>query len=224
MAGSIIIYGGSFNPPTRAHAAIIGHVMAFLPHREIKKLLVVPTYTHAYGKFLADFGDRLAMCELAFSEYTETSGRNGRLVSVSALDRALNSKGSMFRFLCKYQEIYRIHDFNLKVLVGADQALEVYDKWSNGPDIVGHYDFIVVPRGSEVITEDKCPWLNYSRRNHCVLPPLLGDHGQTSSTRARKGLASGSKYAALVDYLDEDIYYFCRKNKLYTSAIKESIR
>lgn len=61
--GRIGILGGSFNPPHLAHLMI---AVAVYATEELDHLWVIPTASHAFGKDLAPFDDRVRMCHLAF--------------------------------------------------------------------------------------------------------------------------------------------------------------
>lgn len=61
--GRIGLLGGSFNPPHLAHLMI---AVAVYATEEIDHLWVIPTASHAFGKDLAPFEDRVRMCHLAF--------------------------------------------------------------------------------------------------------------------------------------------------------------
>ena len=65
MSESWAVFGGSFDPPHVAHTLVAAYVRAAHP---ISRVLVTPTAAHAFGKRLAAFEDRLAMCELAFAD------------------------------------------------------------------------------------------------------------------------------------------------------------
>ena len=58
------VFGGSFDPPHLGHTLVAAYVLAA---HAIERVLVTPTAAHAFGKRLAGFDDRLAMCELAFA-------------------------------------------------------------------------------------------------------------------------------------------------------------
>jgi nicotinate-nucleotide adenylyltransferase len=61
--GRIGLFGGSFNPPHLGHLLVATAVYAV---EEIDHLWVIPTASHAFGKDLAPFADRVRMCHLAF--------------------------------------------------------------------------------------------------------------------------------------------------------------
>jgi nicotinate-nucleotide adenylyltransferase len=56
------LFGGSFNPPHAAHQLVALYVLETQP---IDELWIVPAYKHVFGKDLASYADRVAMCELA---------------------------------------------------------------------------------------------------------------------------------------------------------------
>jgi nicotinate-nucleotide adenylyltransferase len=58
----IALLGGSFDPPHVAHVMAAWWALATQGVREV---WLLPTYRHAFGKRLAPFEDRVAMCELA---------------------------------------------------------------------------------------------------------------------------------------------------------------
>jgi nicotinate-nucleotide adenylyltransferase len=87
-ARHIALLGGSFNPPH------VGHLMAALYVRatlEVDEVWLVPAFNHPFGKPLAPFPDRLALCEamaadhqawLKVSRAEEAVGGEGRTVEL----------------------------------------------------------------------------------------------------------------------------------------------
>ncbi|HEY1555221.1 MAG TPA: nicotinate-nicotinamide nucleotide adenylyltransferase [Kofleriaceae bacterium] len=59
---TVALFGGSFNPPHVAHQLVALYVLETQP---IDELWLVPTFAHAFGKELAAYDQRVAMCELA---------------------------------------------------------------------------------------------------------------------------------------------------------------
>ena len=57
----IALFGGSFNPPHIAHALVAFYVRETQP---VDEVWFVPVYAHAFGKDLAAYEHRIAMCEL----------------------------------------------------------------------------------------------------------------------------------------------------------------
>nr|HEX4314082.1 nicotinate (nicotinamide) nucleotide adenylyltransferase [Kofleriaceae bacterium] len=58
----VAIFGGSFNPPHAAHQLVALYVLETAP---VDEVWLVPAYKHPFGKSLAPYEDRVAMCELA---------------------------------------------------------------------------------------------------------------------------------------------------------------
>ncbi len=61
-ARSIALLGGSFNPPHVAHLMAAYWTLAT---QDVQEVWLLPAYRHPFGKDLAPFEDRVAMCELA---------------------------------------------------------------------------------------------------------------------------------------------------------------
>lgn len=59
---TVALFGGSFNPVHAAHQLVALYVLETV---EVDELWFVPTYAHPFGKPLAAFEHRIAMCELA---------------------------------------------------------------------------------------------------------------------------------------------------------------
>lgn len=58
----VALFGGSFNPPHVAHQLVALYVLETQP---VDELWFLPVFDHVFGKKLAPFDDRVAMCELA---------------------------------------------------------------------------------------------------------------------------------------------------------------
>ena len=120
MAGRkrVAILGGSFNPPH------VGHMMAAwwtLATQDVREVWLLPAWRHPFGKALAPFDDRVAMCELA--------ARGLRGVAVCTAERDLAHDplaGKTARTLEHLVAKHPTHDFSL--VVGAD-VLPDTPKW-----------------------------------------------------------------------------------------------
>jgi nicotinate-nucleotide adenylyltransferase len=110
---SFAVFGGSFDPPHVAHALAACYALNTHP---IERVLVVPTYEHAFGKRLAPFEDRLRMCELAFA------GLRG--VDVLDLERHLPAPSLTLRSLEALARLYP--EVQLRLLIGADILAQTY--------------------------------------------------------------------------------------------------
>jgi nicotinate-nucleotide adenylyltransferase len=67
---TIGVFGGSFDPPHLAHTLLATYVLAAYP---LDRLLVIPTYRHAFAKPLAPYEHRVAMSALAMADVKRVS-------------------------------------------------------------------------------------------------------------------------------------------------------
>lgn len=101
------VYGGSFDPPHIAHALAVS---AALCVHDIERVLIVPTYAHAFNKRLSAFEDRLHMCELTFKHL--------RGVEICSIERELPAPSLTLHTL---EALAARHpDVQLRLLIGAD--------------------------------------------------------------------------------------------------------
>ena len=113
------VFGGAFDPPHNAHAALIDQSLAQL---KLDELRVIPTGQAWHkARSLSPAADRLAMTELAFSKVpgvvvdARETQRNGPSYTVDTL-----------------QELHRENpDAELVLLIGGDQAraLSTWHRW-----------------------------------------------------------------------------------------------
>ncbi len=105
------VLGGSFDPPHVAHVmlALLG-----LSVGGLSRVLVVPTFIHAFQKQLSPFAARVRMCELAFAPLEH--------VEVSTIEAEL---GGVSRTLRLVQALAKRHpDVQLRLLIGSDILAE----------------------------------------------------------------------------------------------------
>lgn len=116
------VLGGSFDPPHIAHVmlALLG-----LSAGGLSRVLVVPTFIHAFAKPLSPFAARLQMCELAFAPL--------RNVEVSPIEQEL---GGVSRTLRLVQELKKRNpNSDLRLLIGSDILAE-RARWQDFDKIV----------------------------------------------------------------------------------------
>ncbi|HXU01775.1 MAG TPA: nicotinate (nicotinamide) nucleotide adenylyltransferase [Polyangia bacterium] len=129
----VALFGGSFNPPHVAHQLVALYVLETAP---VDALWFVPAFEHAFGKPLAAFDDRLAMCELA-------SVALGPRVQVSDVERAIGGRSLTLRTVRRLAELHPEHTFSL--VIGSDLQRDVAS-WYRGDELARTIPFIVVGR------------------------------------------------------------------------------
>jgi nicotinate-nucleotide adenylyltransferase len=131
------VFGGSFDPPHIAHVLAVRSVLV---SRAVDRVVVMPVYGHAFGKRMASFEDRMAMCELAFSDLlAELPGA----VEVSRLEAELPPPSYTLHTL---QELGRRYpEAELRLVVGGD-VLRDHGKWYRWDAVVALAPLVALGR------------------------------------------------------------------------------
>jgi nicotinate-nucleotide adenylyltransferase len=132
----VAFYGGSFDPPHVGHLLSAVYALAL----GFERVLVVPVFEHAFGKQMATFEARVAMCHACFR------GIEG--VEVSELEATLGRPSYTVRTL---ERLTAEHpDWELRVLVGSDVLAETH-AWHEFDRVQSLAPLFVLPRlGHEV--------------------------------------------------------------------------
>jgi len=129
----IIIYGGSFNPPTFAHYEIAKFLTA---KYQPKSLIFVPVGNNYDKRSLIPFKFRFEMVEIIANQLKHAS--------VSDFEDQNGFEGTI-QTLNYFQTLYK--DENLYYVIGADNLLSI-DKWINYQTLLENFKFIVINRES----------------------------------------------------------------------------
>ncbi|MCW5806227.1 MAG: nicotinate-nicotinamide nucleotide adenylyltransferase [Deltaproteobacteria bacterium] len=137
----VALFGGSFNPPHAAHQLVALYVLETQP---VDELWFVPVYSHPFGKALAPYEHRVAMCELV----AEALGPRCR---VSRAEEELAQRpGFVASRTVDLVHHLAAPDRTLRLVVGADILGET-GKWYRWSDVVAAAPLIAVGRsGHEV--------------------------------------------------------------------------
>lgn len=183
--GAIGLFGGSFSPPH------MGHVLAAhyaLLRWNLKKILIVPSYKHPFGKYLPDFNHRLTMCKLAFNHL-------GPHTEVNDVERQL---GGVSYTVDTVRELKRqLPDEEFRLLIGGD-ILPDTRKWREFDVLVEMAPLLVIPR----IADGEIQGGSHSE---AALPDV-------DSTMIRRHIAQGS---APHGALPLQVLEYVKKHNLY---------
>lgn len=124
-----LIFGGSFNPPTKAHLNIINKLLSIYPDSHI---LLLPVGNDYFKPELIDIKDRMKMLELMIKSNDQ--------VSISDLEAKSHFKGT----LASLNELSKTHD-NLVYVIGMDNLLKI-KKWIRYEELIQKYPFIIMNR------------------------------------------------------------------------------
>lgn len=130
---TIALFGGSFNPPHIAHAMVC---LAVLDTEPVDRVLIVPTYDHAFDKQLVPFDDRMEMCRLAMASL-------GDRVEVSAIERDLGGESRTWRTLERLRA--ERPGASWRLVIGSDILAETH-LWQRWDEVTAIAPPIVISR------------------------------------------------------------------------------
>ncbi len=129
----VALLGGSFNPPH------IGHLMAALYLRAAvgsDEVWLVPSFHHPFGKALAPFDDRVAMCEAMAADL-------GPWFKVSRAESEVGKDGRTIELL-EYL-LPKYHGTQFQFVIGSDILADL-PKWKAWPRIEQLVEVVVLHR------------------------------------------------------------------------------
>lgn len=182
MKPELALFGGSFDPPHLGHLFLATYALSV---GAVERVLVAPTYQHAFGKPLTAFEQRLVLCERAFAPLCA--------VEVLPIERELGGVSRTLRLVEELTRRFPAHQ--LRLLVGADILLEA-SRWHRFDEITRLAPLLVAGRGG----------YQHAEIPHAVQLPEI------SSTRIRAALAAGEDVTgwiprAVQTYIDEHALY-----------------
>lgn len=134
----IAILGGSFNPPQNGHVEIARYVHS---QKLADEIWVIPCADHPFGKNLAAFSDRLAMCRLAFQGIP--------WLAVNDIEQHLPRPSYTVQTLQHLRKSFtdaQDDTAELLLVIGSDVAKEL-SKWKDNAELSKLAKIVVVPRG-----------------------------------------------------------------------------
>ncbi len=131
----VAIFGGSFNPVHVAHQLVALYVRETQP---VDELWFVPTYEHPFGKPLAPYEDRVAMCELAAADIA------GAKVS-RAEEELAHRPGFVTSHTIDLVDYLAGQGHALRFVIGTDILAETH-KWHRWDDIIARAPPIIIGR------------------------------------------------------------------------------
>jgi nicotinate-nucleotide adenylyltransferase len=191
--GRVGVLGGSFNPPHLAHVMA---ALAVYATEELDHLWVIPTASHAFGKDLAPFADRVRMAHLAFRHFAGG-------VAVLDLEERLPRPSYTVNLL---RALHRLRPGIKPVWIAGSDFLVDLPRWREPDEVVRLARFVVLPRQGHplpeahqkilAVVDDDAP----APRAGVTLSPLSVDLPQLSSSDVRARLRAGQGVRGLLDH------------------------
>ena len=196
---SIVIYGGSFNPPHNSHFSIAEQVLN--QYEEVEKVIFAPVSDRYPKDSLIENKHRYNMLKII-------ADKNDRFM-VSDIDMHENRSLSTIEVLEEMQK--KFPDKEIWALMGSDNLKEIHT-WDRAEELVSKYKFLIMEREPDVIE-------NILNENE-----LLKRY-QSNFTKINQGIKTNfnSRYIRnqiknnkSIRYLVPDqVYQYIKENKLY---------
>lgn len=131
---NIALLGGSFNPPHICHIFIAQYVLATA---DIEQIWFLPCYQHAFGKRLAPFEHRLALCQLAVASCPENR--------IKVLPLEQERQGTSWTIDTVRYVTQMFPDMHFMWIIGSDVLSEL-ERWKDFEQLQELISFIIIPR------------------------------------------------------------------------------
>lgn len=196
----IVVFGGSFNPPTTAHLNLGLKAVEFIG---AKTLCFLPVGDRYNKESLINSKHRVKMLSILKEKYKDI---DVDLTEVNSF-RNLSTIESLNILQEKYKEC------KLYFLIGADNLMHL-DKWEHPEELLGNYNILAMRRnGFDVDDIVKGNPLLSKYKTSIIAMDLEGDIF-ISSTMVRELVESKQDIS---EYIDKDILSYIQDNKLYKS-------
>jgi nicotinate (nicotinamide) nucleotide adenylyltransferase len=196
MNKSLVLFGGSFDPPHIGHIEIVRAIFAELSP---DLLIVMPTGTppHKAQNVFVPAGDRMEMAKLAFGDFDN--------VLVSDYEIKKSEPCFTIDTVKRLKNQYPGHD--ITVVIGSDEA-NSFDSWKDFSEILSLAKVAVFHRKGEEVNSD-------ARFFH-----LSGDISAVSSTDIRVLFQSGD-FDKAQEFITKEVYDYIERSGLYVLNLSE---
>jgi nicotinate-nucleotide adenylyltransferase len=186
MKTRMAVFGGSFDPPTKAHVEIVKRIM---DQQLAEMVMVAPAAGHRTKQNTLSWEDRYLMVDLALPKNPHGSEDSPYCFPSSAdklsCERYEEGLGSTWNLMQAAEDLHG-EELEYVVVVGGD-CLDEVRNWYRGEELLQKYSFILAPRlGNPRLSSEWDPMLKSGRLRIIEGTPLVG-----SSTEVRNAVARG---------------------------------
>lgn len=196
---SVVIYGGSFNPPHNFHFVIAEQVLS--QYEEVEKVIFTPVCDKYPKCGLIENKHRYKMLKLIADE-------NSKFM-VSDIDMHGDNSLPTIETLEKMQK--QFPDKEIWSLMGTDNLKQIH-MWDRAEELVSKYKFLIMEREQDIMENiiRENPLLKSNRENFKRLDPDIKSN--LNARYIRTQIKNGKNIRYLVP---DKVYEYIEKNKLY---------
>ncbi len=196
---SIVVFGGSFNPPHNSHFSTAQQVLN--QYEEVEKVIFIPV-NKKYEK------DGLLENEHRYNMLKLVTDKNENFI-LSNIDMEGNRSLYTIETLEEIQKQYK--DKNVWFLIGSDNLKELHT-WKRAEELVSRYKVLVMERNEDKIEEiiEQNELLKYYIENIRKLEE--GIRSNFSSTYIRTQI---KKQKSVRYLMPDEVYEYIKTNNLY---------
>ena len=196
---SIVIFGGSFNPPLNSHFAIAQQVLN--QYKEVEKVIFVPVNKNYSKAELIDNEHRYNMLKLVVN-------KNNNFM-VSDIDFKEDKSLSTIETLEEMKNLFPSKE--IWFLTGSDN-LKYFHTWNRAKELVSRYKILIMERELDImddIIQNNELLSEYKEHFHKLEKSIIGTY---SSTYVREQVKKGKSIRYL---LPDEVWEYIEKNRLY---------
>lgn len=195
---SIAIFGGSFDPITLGHIAII---KTMLYHYD--QVWIMPCYNSLYDKQLSDGIMRIDMCKIALND----------LQNVYVCDYEIRNQiiGSTFEILNNVL-IPSYPDYDFTFIIGMDNANKI-KSWLRWKELINTVKFVVVSRFGYNFPDYDDAWFLLHPHKYIHISKTW--YQNISSTEFKNNYNEHTTFKSVSKYIMFGVYRYICQNGLY---------
>lgn len=196
---TVVVFGGSFNPPINSHFSIAQQVIN--EYEQVEKVIFIPVNKKYEKDGLLENQHRYNMLKLV-------TDKNENFI-VSNIDMNGNRSLYTIETLEEIQKQYR--DKNVWFLIGSDNLKELHT-WKRAEELVSKYKILVMERNDDKVSEiiEKNELLSCYKENIIKLNEEIRSNFSSTYIRSQIKKQKSVRYL-----MPDEVYEYINDNNLY---------
>lgn len=196
---TVVVFGGSFNPPINSHFGIAQQVLN--EYEQVEKIIFIPV-NKKYEK------DGLVENEHRYNMLKLVTDKNENFI-VSNID--MNGSRSLYTIETLEEIQKQYQDKNVWFLIGSDNLKELHT-WKRAEDLVSKYKVLVMERNQDKIQDI----IEENELLNCYKENIIKLNEEIRSNYSSTYIRSQIKKQKSVRYLmPNEVYEYIKRNNLY---------